>query len=288
MTTAPEPGIYDGIPDAEYHAMPGLSSTGMKWLLRSPKFYRHMVDNRVEKHSFDVGHAVHAKVLGTGMGVVAIPSELLASNGAASTRAAKHFIEEVRGEGLVPLKADVVERIDGIAEAVLAHPRAAYLFGLPGKTEVSLFANDPETGVPLRGRIDRLTAGSHVGNVDLKTTTDVRDGKLRRAIEDFGYDIQSETYKYLLTLLGLIPAATELVFVEVEPPHEVRVVTLSHGSWIEGGRARMRRAIDLYAKCVESGEWPGAHDGPDIDALEPRPYYLDDALDLPYDMEVTF
>lgn len=287
----PEPGIYEGIPDAEYHAMPGLSSTGMKRLLRSPKHYKHMIENRVETHSFDVGHAVHAKVLGVGMGVIAIPEDVLASNGAASTKAAKEFIAEARVRGLVPLKADVVDRIDAISEAVLAHPRARALFSLPGRSEVSMFAIDPETGASLRGRIDRLAYpgdAPSVVNVDLKTTTDVRDGKVRRAIEDFGYDIQSETYQYLLRLLDREPAPTELVFVEVEPPHEVRVVTLSHESWIEGGRARMRRAIDLYAACVESGEWPGAHDGPDLDVLEPRPYYLDDALDLPYDLEITF
>jgi len=63
------------MPEIEYHAADGLSSTGMKWLLRSPKHYRQAMDHRVEKAAFDLGHCVHAKVLGVGMGVVVIPEE---------------------------------------------------------------------------------------------------------------------------------------------------------------------------------------------------------------------
>src|SRR5665647_1017828 len=144
------------MPELEYHASPGLSSTGMKWLLRSPKHYRQNMDHRVEKAAFDLGHAVHAKVLGVGMGVAIIPEDLLASNGAASTKDAKEFIAVSRAAGLVPVKADLVAKVDAIAEAVLANPKAHALLSLDGDTEVSLFADDPDTGVHMRGRIDYL------------------------------------------------------------------------------------------------------------------------------------
>src|ERR1035437_2800138 len=145
-----------GMPEIEYHAAPGLSSTGMKWLLRSPKHYRQNMDHRVEKAVFDLGHAVHAKVLGVGLGVTVIPTDLLASNGAASTKAAKDWIALVRAKGEVPIKAEVFAKVDAIAEAVLSNPKAHTLLSLDGDTEVSLFADDPETGVHMRGRIDNL------------------------------------------------------------------------------------------------------------------------------------
>src|ERR1035437_9185676 len=107
-----------GMPELEYHASPGLSSTGMKWLLRSPKHYRERMDHRVEKAAFDLGHCVHAKVLGVGMGVAIIPPDVLASNGAASTKEAKEFIIRARVNGLVPVQADVVAKVDAIAEAI--------------------------------------------------------------------------------------------------------------------------------------------------------------------------
>lgn len=278
MSAATVPaGVVRDLDERDYHAAPGLSATGMKWLLRSPKHYRQNIDNRVEKAAFDLGHAVHGKVLGVGMDIVVIPDVMLASNGAASTKDAKVFIADARAAGLVPVKADVLALVDAIAEAVLAHPKAATLLSLPGDTEVSIFADDPETGVPLRGRLDKaatLPDGSVI-NVDLKTTTDVRVRKITRTIEDFGYDIQSETYRHLLRLTGNDPGPTHLIFVEVDPPHEVRAVQLALPDWIEGGQIKMRRAIDIYARCVAAGAWSGDDDEPgDAEPIEPRPYYL--------------
>jgi hypothetical protein len=269
------------LPELEYHASPGLSSTGMKWLLRSPKHYRQAMDHRIEKAAFDLGHCVHAKVLGVGLDVVTIPTDLLASNGATSTKAAKEFIAEARALGQVPVKAEVLNQVDAIAEAVLANAKAEALFMLPGDVEVSLFADDPSTGVHLRGRIDKLVTlkDGRQSNVDLKTTTDVRRRKIVRAIEDFGYDVQSETYKHLLLLTngGIEIAPTNLVFVETEAPHEVRVVQLAHPDWIAGGQHKMRRAIDIYQRCMESGTWPGDDDEPgEPEPIEPRPFYFED------------
>lgn len=279
MSTTTPARLIPGIDETEYHAMPGLSATSMKWLLRSPKFYRQMVDHRAEKPEFDLGHAVHAKVLGVGLDVVVIPDDLLASNGAASTKAAKEFIEQARAGGMVPVKADVLTQVDAIAEAVLTHPKASALLALPGESEVSLFADDPDTGVPLRGRVDRLDRlpDGRVINVDLKTTSDVRDGFLGRAIEDHGYDIQSEAYRHLLRLNGLDPVPTHLIFVEVDPPHEVCVKQLAHEDGIDGGRRKMRLAIARYAQCIATGRWPGRDDTPGAaDVWIPRAYYLSD------------
>jgi hypothetical protein len=268
-----------GMPELDYHASLGLSSTGMKWLLRSPKHYRQNMDHRVEKAAFDLGHCVHAKVLGVGMGVAVIPEDVLSKSGTTGTDAARAFIAESRANGLVPVKADVASRVDRIAEAVLANPKAAALLSLPGDVEVSLFADDPDTGVHLRGRIDKLGtfADGRLVNIDLKTTTDVRRRKIVRAIEDFGYDVQSETYRHLLRLTtGADIAPTHLVFVETDAPHEVRVVQLAHPDWIDGGLHKMRHAIDIYARCIATDTWPGDDDEPgDAEPIMPRPYYLE-------------
>jgi hypothetical protein len=280
MTTTAEPtGIVSGIPDAEYHAMSGLSATGMKWILRSPLHYRQQMDHRVEKSEFDFGHAVHAKILGVGMNVAVIPDEYLASNGAASTKAAKDFIADARANGLVPVKSGLLAEVDAIAEAVLTHPKASPLLALPGRPEVSLFGTDPETGVRLRGRIDYLT--DTATNVDIKTTTDVRRHKLARAIVDYGYDIQSEAYRHLLRINGLDPQPTVLIFVEKEPPHEVRVVSLANPLWVLGGERAVRQAIDTYAARLATDTWPGDDDQPgDIEPIDPPGYYLyDDGIE---------
>ena len=276
--SAVEP-VRIGMTEVDYHASPGLSSTGMKWLLRSPKHYRQAMDHRVEKAAFDLGHLVHAKVLGVGMGIAVIPEDMLASNGAASTTAAKWFIKNARVDGLVPVKAELVAKAAAITEAVLLNPKAASLLMLPGDVEVSLFADDPDTGVHLRGRLDKLGTfpDGRLVNVDLKTTTDVRRRKIVRAIEDFGYDVQSEVYRSLIhAATGIEVAPTRLIFVETEAPFEVRVVQLAHPDWIDGGQHKMRRAIDIYARCIATDTWPGDDDEPgDAEPIMPRPYYLE-------------
>lgn len=265
--------------EAEYHASPGLSATGMKHLLRSPLHYRRQMDHRPEKSEWDFGHGVHAKVLGVGAEVVEIPADVLSKSGSTGTDAARAFMKESREAGLIPLKADAIASIDRCAEAVLANTKARRLLELEADTELSLFATDPETGVALRGRLDRLAVGNGIHlPLDLKTSSDVRRLKIRRSIEDFGYDIQAEAYRELLRLaMGIEARPMQLIFVESDEPHEVRVVQLAHEDWVETARLKMRRAIRLYAACMDSGKWPGEDDHTaEVEAIEPRPFYLAD------------
>ena len=266
------------MPEEAYHAHPALSASGMKQLLRSPLHFKQSREVRVEKPAFDVGHAAHALVLGVGQPIEQIDATLLSADGGIRSNAAKADVERIRAEGKVPLKPETYVKVRAMADAVLANPKARALLELPRYTEVSLFAVDPETGVPLRGRLDIL-AGAKCG--DVKTTPDVREYKLRSVIQDFGYDLQGEVYRLLMQLvLNVDPEPVELIFVEKEPPYEVRVVKLGE-AWQVGGHARMRYAIDLYQSCVEFGVWPGAdyEEGP-VEEIEPTGYYLADVQRL--------
>jgi hypothetical protein len=270
--------LVEGMPEEDYHAHPALSASGMKQLLRSPLHYQQSRAVRVEKPAFDVGHAAHGLVLGVGAPIEQIDASLLSADGGIRSNAAKADVERIRAEGKIPLKPETYVKVRAMADSILANPKARALLELDGYTEVSLFAVDPETGVPLRGRLDRL-AGSRC--FDVKTTNDVRMHKLRALIYEFGYDVQGETYRLLVQLvLGVDPEPVELIFVEKEAPYEVRVVRLGDG-WQAGGFARMRRAIEVFASCVEFGIWPGADDeeGP-VEEIEPPAYYLADVARL--------
>jgi hypothetical protein len=65
-------GLIHGMSDAVYHGGPELSSSAMKTLLDSPARYQHERANRVEKSAYDLGHAVHAKILGAGLDVAVL------------------------------------------------------------------------------------------------------------------------------------------------------------------------------------------------------------------------
>lgn len=276
----PEDGatLVDGMPEEEYHAHPALSASGMKQILRSPKHYLQSLNERVEKPAFDVGSAAHALVLGVGQPIGQIDESVLSADGGIRSNAAKAKVEEIRAAGMIPLKPATYQKVIGMRDAILANAKARAILELPRYTEVSLFAVDPETGIPLRGRLDIL-AGALCG--DVKTTPDVREFKLRSVIQDFAYDVQGEVYRLLVQLvLDIDPEPVQLIFVEKEAPYEVRVVKLGEG-WQAGGYARMRKAIETFQSCIEFGVWPGADDEEgEATEIEPPAYYLADVARL--------
>ncbi len=254
--------------EATYHAHPALSSTEARLILDSPAKYRWAKDHPpliAPSKKFDIGTAVHSKVLGTGYEVVVIPEAILSSNGAVSTKEAKQFVADARAEGKVPLKAADFEPIAAAAESVLAHRGARQLFAQPADAEVSVFATDPATGVPVRARFDFLPTDFSLGApsrvaVDLKTARDASPKGFTRAIADHGYDVQRGWY--VDTLRWVTGEQAELVFVAVEkePPYLVGVYQLPT-VWVEMGLTKAAEARRLYAECVESGEWPGYDPG---------------------------
>ena len=81
---------HTDMPELEYHARPELSASIAKRLIEpgGPARWKWEHDHgRAETKAFDLGHAAHTLVLGAGTPIARIPDELLASNGATSTKA---------------------------------------------------------------------------------------------------------------------------------------------------------------------------------------------------------
>ncbi|PXY27404.1 PD-(D/E)XK nuclease-like domain-containing protein [Prauserella muralis] len=280
-----EPGVYD-LPDAVYHADPvpgkSLSSTGARLLLppSCPAKFKWRRDNPAPpKREFDLGHAAHKLVLGAGPGVAVIHDKLLASNGAASTKAAKEFIAEARAEGMAVLKEDEWAVVEEMAAKLREHPTASRLLSPErGRTEQSLFWTDRITGVACRARLDHLPHPTDRRMIltDYKTAASAAPSKIERAIADHGYNQQLDWYREGILALGLArDVACLLVVQEKEPPYVVTVVepTVSSMQW---GQVLNQHARRVYARCVETGHWPGYTD--DI-AYLPLPAYTERDLE---------
>jgi len=272
-------GIVHNLDEATYHAHPALSSTEARIILNeSPAHYRYKKDHPpliAPSKKFDIGSAVHSLVLGKGYEAKVIPADILASNGAISTTAAKAFVADARDKGLIPLKAEEFQPIADAAEAVMAHPAAKQLFGQPADGEVSVFATSPE-GVDVRARFDFLPTESLLGQpsrvaVDLKTARDASPRGFEKSIADYGYETQRAWY--LDALKWATGEAAEMVFVAVEkePPYLVAVHQLAT-VWAEMGSEKARRARQVFAECAESGVWPGY--GDEVHLLSPPQWLL--------------
>lgn len=248
--------IYDK-PEQEYHAPKDeLSSTGAKLILESPAKFKHEVidGNRVHRASYDLGTAVHTKVLGVGSKFVTYPEEHLTPSGNASTKAAtREWADEQRANGLVVISPGEAEAMEAMSDAVLNHPVARELFERDGHSEVSVYAE--LDGVKCRARFDYLPdSGGAV--VDLKTTVDASPAGFARSSAKFGYHVQRAHYLDVLKQGGGRDAEMLFVAVEKTAPYLVAVHRLSF-EFADMGVVEAREARAIYKKCMESGVWPG-------------------------------
>ncbi|MFD8919406.1 PD-(D/E)XK nuclease-like domain-containing protein [Streptomyces sp. NPDC059569] len=255
--TVAEPGIYPGVPDAVYHADPvpggSLSSTGATKLLppSCPALFQHdRVHGQAPRGEFDFGHAVHSLVLGEGPEVAVLDFADWRSKAAHAAR------EEARDAGLVPVLAGDWATAKAMAHQVAEHPAAGTLFQ-GGTSEVSLFWQDKATGLWCRGRIDYLRQLTGLTlSVDYKTTKDASPDAIRRAIHEYGYNLQAAWY--MTGLEALRPDDEQrfvFVFQQKTAPYLITVRELDQQA-LDIGRAKAERALRLYAECTAADRWP--------------------------------
>lgn len=256
--------------DGDYHEHPALSYSTGKLLLRSQQHYLHARANRETSDEFDFGHAVHALVLGVGEEIVEIPHTTY------RTKEAREMRDQAHAEGKVPLKAAEFAVVKACAEAVLAHPTARAWLDAEGETEVPLFATDPETGVEIRGKLDRLVKlGKRHVPVDLKTVTDAREGPTFRAVRDYDYDMQAAMYRRLVRLARHVePSPMVLICVEKAAPHGVAVWQLAHEDIVAAGELKLATALARAKELHDGIQWLGYPLGNRV--LTPPAYYLTD------------
>jgi hypothetical protein len=270
-----KPGLHFDLPEADYHGRPELSASRAKLLVppSTPRKFQWALRQPEErKRHFDVGKAVHAKVLGTPLDVVAVQkvtrSKDLVDAEDYDTVSARAHRDEIYAEGKVPLLRKEIDAVDAMAEAVLANPDARAIMEFPSLPEVSAFWTCPDTKVECRARFDWLpesTGGRRLIITDLKTAASAWPAEFSRSAASFLYDLQAAWYCDAAQVLDLDPDPAFLfVVVEKAEPHDVSVVRLDDEA-MQRGRALMDRTRRTYAECARADTWPGIphgiHDG---------------------------
>ena len=154
-----QPGIYDGISNADYHADPALGSTSLKTLAtKTPAHYQHEKRHPKSSAAFDLGTAAHSLILEDDLsGIKAIPFDNWLS------KAAKDAKVAAVADGKLPLLARELTQILAMRDAVMDHPTASAMF-TGHKAEQSVFWE--EDGLTLKCRPDAWKPGALI---DLKT-----------------------------------------------------------------------------------------------------------------------
>lgn len=256
-------GLYPDVDEPSYHAdRRAISQSGMKLILQSPAHFRWQTDNPPEpKKVFDFGSAAHALVLGVGPKIEVLEVEVEATRDGRKQkiiadnmmfRLVQEEAERVRARGNIPLLPADYQHVLAMADKLSEHHAAMELMS-EGQAEVTAYAQDPDTGVWVRGRFDHL--GPQLVSDYKTSTTSEPDGFLRHALS-LGYEIQAATYIGLARACGHPGAAFVWIVQEKEPPYVVTVV-VPPAELIERGRYLARKALERYRDCTEAGKWPG-------------------------------
>ncbi len=265
------PGLYAGIPSEVYHGQavadaPSISSSFARTLLNECPAYAWAnsslnPDYAPEpKDHFDFGTAAH---------LVFLEPELVAEKVAVidadswRTKAAQEARDAARADGKLPMLRDQFQALDAMRTALHSNRIARQAF-VGGHAELSAFAK--VGGVWTKARPDYLRAD--IGAmVDYKTSTTANPAEFARKAFSYGYHQQAAWY------IDVIKAATGTTIRDfwfaVQDKNSPFLVSVSRfdDSAIQAGRVLNQRALDLFRRCVDTGEWPGYRnpETPDID-----------------------
>jgi hypothetical protein len=256
-------GVYSMSED-EYHndpsGIPSLSSSIAKILIAETPLHawnchpKLNIDfQREEKEIFDRGTVAHALLLqGLEVGVVLDFPDW-------KTKRAQEERIALRQAGKVPILQkhwDVVRQMVARAKTqIAAHKEASNAF-TAGKPEQTLIWED-DHGVICRARLDWLH-DSHLIIDDYKSTgRDVNPANIGGKLDD--WDIQEAFYRRGIKKLFGVDAQFRFIAQENMEPYALSVIAFGPDiQWL--GDSKVQRAIDLWAKCLESGNWPGYPD----------------------------
>lgn len=256
LAVPPNDGWYGRIPDLVYHSdRASLSSSGARTLMQGggpAKFKAAQDEPPNPKPEYDFGHAAHKMVLGEGSQLVKVDAENWRTNDAKAKRV------KAWAEGKAPLLKSAIDVAQVMAGKVHSHPLAAKLLQA-GTPEFSGYWHDDATGVRLRFRPDWITdpRSGRMICVDYKSAKTADPAQFRRSIADYGYHCQAAWYLDGLREVEISDDAAFVFIVQEKTfPFLVSVVQLDLEA-IEIGRQKNRLAINRYAECRESNEWPG-------------------------------
>lgn len=254
--------IIHGMSNADYHALPSVSSSQLKTILRSPAHYREAYLSGKEKKpptaDMLLGSLTHTMLLEPEQFdaeyVECAKFDMRTNAGKA---AAATFAELAAGR--TPVTAEQIQQAHAMANAMCDSIAHAAMTG--GHAEASIFFKDPGTGLECRIRPDYHVAPGDAWPdgliIDVKTTDDARAESFARTCVKFGYDLSAAMYSdgFMQEYGTQNPPVFLLLVVERDAPHGVACYEASD-EMLAKGHEKYRKAMNTLFACQESGEWP--------------------------------
>jgi hypothetical protein len=249
--------IRHDLSNAEYHAHPAISKSGLDRIDQSPAHYRaSLVEPRKETPALTFGSAAHCWILETDE---ALHRYVIAPQGIdRRTKDGKAQWAELEASGKTIISAEDAQTLENMLASVHSHPVADELLD-NGIAESSVFAE--LLGVSVKCRPDWLHDNSVI--VDLKTTENAGLNAFGKSVANFRYHCQASFYTDICREVGLDIKAFVFIAVEKAPPYAVSVYELDSDS-IEVGRTLYQRNLETYRRCRETDHWPAYSDAIEV------------------------
>lgn len=247
-------GLFVVPNDRDYHEGPGLSSTRLKALLKSPAHYKaELAELRKPTPAMTLGSALHCAALEPqhyASRFVALPEDAPASG-----KKRAEIDAEYAAKGLTTLNyedATTVSRMIASLEKNEVFQRVVR----PCVKELAAWAVDPETGVLKKAKADAIHPElTYIA--DVKTCEDARKEVWRWDAKRYGYGTSAAMYLDVFSqATGQTIDTFVWIAVEKKPPYAVKFYVASRTT-LENGHKAFRQGLETFAACEKSGQWPG-------------------------------
>ena len=257
----------------DYNAIPALRATTIKEVINaSPLVAKYHLDNpdAGDTPSRRFLRAIHSRILTPDV----FPAEFGIWDVRRDVRQAdyRQFLSDLSGldvddrEGLkvvsdaMVLSTSEATKLDTIARNVMSSPVVGPHLSLPGDSELTITWTDPGTGLACKARIDRLILIT--GEItDLKTYRSCAAHVVKRGVTDLLWHVQMAHYKDGVRIALGEECRAVLDIIEEKEPNDSAKFTLSPDVIAAGERAR-REAMETWARCIDSGIYPGRYTEP--------------------------
>jgi exodeoxyribonuclease VIII len=253
--------LYD-IPNHEYQAMPGISSSELRLLYyKSPYHYKYQQDNPYEdeyKKFYEQGSLIHSLLLEpdkVDSYLYTLPEHIKDFR----TNEAKVLRDEALAEHKNVLLQKDYEEVVSMVETYKQNDLVrTYLSG--GEAETSIFWTDTKTNIKCKCRPDYMNKSGRF-LVDVKSTGDL--DKFIKSVQTYRYHTQAAHY-----LNGTEFDTFYILALSKEPPYDVELFILGEDAIAEG-RNVCRQGLATLRECLDSDTWPNKY-GQQLQVIEWR------------------
>lgn len=246
-------GLFASVPEADYFAIPAVSSTALKAGRRSIAHMRHtMLNPKSPSPAMELGTAVHMALLEPAR--FDKTYAFCAEDCDKRAKAWKSHAEWCEENGKVAMTFDDLVAVSAMVRNAKAHPKSADALNTPGMCEYVAVWQDPDTGLAAKARLDKYVPGALA--LDIKTTRNASVPKFSKDVEWLGYFQQLAWYREGFARASGKETPFTIVAIENEAPYCVNVFSLDDDSY-ECGRIVNHAVLRKYADAVKSQVFPG-------------------------------